>query len=266
MALLRLDHIPQTTKVNQQVFLIIPEPNQTAEKSLQDRKVIYLLHGLGDDASCWQRYSIVETLAWHYGFIAVMPSVDRSFYTDLPNGRAYFTYLTQELPQYLKQVFQLAPQRKDTCIAGLSMGGYGAIKAALLHPELYQAAASFSGLVSFENIEMLMSDPRFEEFKTIFGDTAHLKGGVHDPGSWVHSAAKSGQALPELYVSCGRQDYLYSFNQCFRASCAEANIPVHYYEEDNDHNWIFWDDQLRRFIRTLYDGTVFEGSKPPAYQ
>jgi len=72
-----------------------------------------------------------------------MPSVGRSFYADLPNGQNYFTYLLEELPQYLSDVFDLSPRREDTLIAGLSMGGYGAFKAAFLHPERFAAAGSF---------------------------------------------------------------------------------------------------------------------------
>ena len=112
------------------------------------RKVLYLLHGLSDDASAWQRYTSIETLAAAYGLVVVMPSVGRSFYIDQPNGQKYFTYLTEELPHYLADVFDLAPRREDTLIAGNSMGGYGAIKAAFCYPERYRAAASFSGVLS----------------------------------------------------------------------------------------------------------------------
>ena len=84
-----------------------------------------------------------------------MPSVGRSFYIDQPNGQHYFTYLTEELPRYLTDVFGLAPRREDTLIAGNSMGGYGAFKAALLHPERYSAAASFSGVLSLAIPERL---------------------------------------------------------------------------------------------------------------
>ena len=79
---------------------------------VRDRKVLYLLHGLSDDASAWQRYSSIETYAAHYGLVVVMPSVSRSFYIDQPNGQDYFTYLAEELPQYLSDVFNLTPTRR----------------------------------------------------------------------------------------------------------------------------------------------------------
>ena len=77
-------------------------------------------HGLGEDASAWQRYSSIETLAASYGLVVVMPSAGRSFYIDQPNGQRYFAYLTEELPKYLADVFALAPRREVNRSAGLS--------------------------------------------------------------------------------------------------------------------------------------------------
>ena len=148
MALVRIDHVPESVMVNSPLYLILPEPQKMAGGSVSHCKLLYLLHGLSDDGSAWQRYTAIETIAGPYGLVVVMPSVSRSFYTDQPNGLKYFSYLTDELPRYLRQVFGLAPRREDTLIAGNSMGGYGAFKSAFLHPELYSAAASFSGVLS----------------------------------------------------------------------------------------------------------------------
>ncbi len=145
MALLRIDHVPETVKVNLPLNVILPDPGKMGGVPVAKRKVLYLLHGLSDDASAWQRFTSIETLAAAYGLVVVMPSAGRSFYIDQPNGQKYFTYLTEELPHYLADVFGLAPRKEDTYIAGNSMGGYGAIKAALLRPELFSAAASLLG-------------------------------------------------------------------------------------------------------------------------
>ena len=92
MALIRLDHVPETVKVNQPLYVILPDPGRMADLPVRQRKVLYLLHGLSDDASAWQRYSTIETIASRYGLVVVMPSVARSFYTDQPNGQNYFSY------------------------------------------------------------------------------------------------------------------------------------------------------------------------------
>ncbi|MFH2128932.1 MAG: esterase family protein, partial [bacterium] len=92
MALIRMDHVPESVGVNLPLYIILPDPGKIGELPLPGRKVLYLLHGLSDDGSAWQRYTSIETLAAAYGLVVVMPSAGRSFYTDQPDGQKYFTY------------------------------------------------------------------------------------------------------------------------------------------------------------------------------
>jgi S-formylglutathione hydrolase FrmB len=248
MALFRIDHVPETVKVNLPLNIILPDPGKMAGVAVARRKVLYLLHGLSDDASAWQRYTAIESIAALYGLVVIMPSVGRSFYTDQPNGQNYFTYLTAELPRYLKEVFGLYPRREDTLIAGNSMGGYGAFKAAFLHPELYSAAASFSGVLSLAFITAYPNDPRRREFENLFGDLEKMTGSEHDPAVWLKRAANNPGKLPGLFISCGRQDDLFPLNNQFYAACQTLGIHVNYYEEDGFHDWFFWNSQIQRFL------------------
>ncbi len=251
MALIRLDHTPETIKVNTPLNIILPDPASAKQLPIRNRKVLYLLHGLSDDASAWQRYSSIENIANQYGLVVVMPSVGRSFYADLPNGQQYFTYLIEELPQYLKDVFNLDPKREDTLIAGLSMGGYGVLKAAMNFPERFFAAASFSGVVSMEILRVLKDDTRKQEFEYIFGDLEKIFDSEHDPMVWLRKAAQNIPALPHLYIACGRQDDLYPVNMLAHKVLTEMGIPHEYYEEDGKHDWDFWDKQIKRFLYTI---------------
>ncbi len=253
MALIRIDHVPETIKVNQPLYLIIPDSAKAHEQPIRKRKVLYLLHGLSDDASAWHRYSNIELLANHYGLVVVMPSIGRSFYTNQPNGQDYFTYLMEEIPQYLSDVFHLQPKPKDTFIAGISMGGYGAMKAALLYPQRFFAAASFSGVLSLKFLEMYPEDPRQKEFSFIFGDLSKLTGSQFDPSFWLKNAAKKKVALPKLFISCGRQDDLYLVNRLFLSECESLGIPLEYHEEDAGHSWDFWGKQIAHFLTSHLD-------------
>ncbi len=248
MALLRIDHVPETVKVNLPLNIILPDPGKIAGVAVARRKVLYLLHGLSDDGSAWQRYTAIESIATLYGLVVIMPSAGRSFYTDQPNGQNYFTYLTEELPRYLKEVFGLSPRREDTLIAGNSMGGYGAFKAAFLYPELYSAAASFSGLLSLAFITAYPNDPRRGEFEYLFGNLEKMTGSEHDPAVWLKRAAINPGKLPDLYIACGRQDDLYPLNTQFYAACQSLGIQVEYHEEDGFHDWFFWNAQIQRFL------------------
>lgn len=251
MALIRLDHTPVTVRLNLPLNIILPDPGQMKGIPVRERKVLYLLHGLSDDASAWQRFTSIETIAAAYGLVVVMPSVGRSFYTDQPNGQCYFSYLVDELPRYLADVFDLQPKRENTLIAGNSMGGYGAMKAAFLRPEQYFAAASLSGVLSMEFIRLHPDDQRLPEFAWLFGDLEKLKGSEHDPAVWLKRAAQDPAVLPRLYAVCGRQEDLYPLNLLFRAACQANGIPLEYHEEDGRHVWPFWDVQIRRFLAAV---------------
>jgi S-formylglutathione hydrolase FrmB len=214
--------------------------------------VLYLLHGLSDDGSAWQRYTAIETYAMEYGLVVVMPSFGRSFYMDLENGQAYFSYLVEELPRYLEDVFGIIPRRENTLIAGNSMGGYGALKAALLHPEKYLAAGIFSGVVSLAILALMPNDLRRAEFTHLFGDLNRLAGSEHDPAVWLQRAVRKPETLPYLYVAVGRQEDLYPVNQAFNAACQQLGLKIEYHVEDGKHDWYFWDSQIQRFLaRTL---------------
>lgn len=251
MALIRLDHVPQSVKVNLALNIILPEPGEMKDVPVRERKVLYLLHGLSDDASAWQRFSSIETHARHYGLVVVMPSVGRSFYLDQPNGQRYFTYLIEELPLYLDDVFGIKPSRDQTLIAGLSMGGYGAMKAALLHPERYFAAASFSGVLSLAIMDSRPDHPDRKEFEDLFGDLVHLNGSGHDPMVWLQRAASDPDRLPRLYASCGMEDEIYPLTLLFKNACNKMRIPLEYHEAHGKHDWYFWDAEIQRFFASV---------------
>ncbi len=251
MALLRLEYSPETVKVNLPLYLVLPEPGTLASAPLASRTVLYLLHGLGDDGSAWQRYTSIETLAAAYGLVVVMPSAGRSFYTDQPNGQRYFTYLADELPGYLAAVFGLDPPRANTLVAGNSMGGYGAFKLAFAQPGRFAAAASFSGALSLAILHALPDDPRRAEFAHLFGELERLAGTAHDPDVWFERAAADPAALPRLFMSVGRQEDLYPLNRLVHAKLQALGIPVDYFEADARHDWFFWDGQIRRFLAAV---------------
>ena len=252
MALIRIDHVPETAKVNLPLYVILPDPGKMGGLAVAKRKVLYLLHGLSDDASAWQRYTSIETVAAGYGLVVVMPSAGRSLYVDQPNGQMYFTYLVEELPRYLADVFGLEPRREDTFIAGNSMGGYGAVKAALLHPENYAAAASFSGVLSFGVFTLIPADdPRRAEFTLLLGDLEKLAGSEHDPMVWLERGAKDPSRLPRLFISTGRQEDIYPLSGMFHAACQKLGIQSDYFEEDGAHDWFLWDGQIRRFLAAV---------------
>ena len=106
--------------------------------------VLYLLHGCSDDQSIWMRRTSIERYAATCGIAVVMPFGARSFYNNTSDGSRWWDYISEELPAILPGFFNVSTKREDTFVAGLSMGGFGAFKLALNHPERYAAAARLS--------------------------------------------------------------------------------------------------------------------------
>jgi len=255
VALIQIDHDSDKVGVNLPLNLILPDDLTRGGKPLEERKVLYLLHGLSDDASAWQRYTNIEILARAHGLVVVMPTAGRSFYANMANGQAYFSYITEELPAWLAATFCISSARENTYIAGISMGGYGAFKAAFLRPDLYSAACSLSGVLAlnifFAPPDKIENPALMHEFDMIFGGLEGLSGSLHDPMTWLRNAAVSPAPLPRLYAACGLEDDLLQLNRLFVHTAAQLGVPLHYQEEPGGHEWIFWQKQIEKFIVAL---------------
>ena len=110
--------------------------------------VFYLLHGLSDDHTIWQRRTSIERYVAEYPLIVVMPDSGRGFYCDAQEGDAWETAIIRDLVGYVDKLFQTRTGREGRCIGGLSMGGYGALKLALKFPDMFCSAVSHSGAVA----------------------------------------------------------------------------------------------------------------------
>src|ERR671939_265941 len=150
MVHLRCDFFSEALSLSTSMTVLLPQQT-TTQIGLAGRAVsgpppvLYLLHGLSDDDTIWLRRTSIERYVAPLGLAVVMPQVHRSFYTDEAYGGRYWTFVSQELPELVGRFFRVSQRREDTFVAGLSMGGYGALKLALRRPERFAAAASLSG-------------------------------------------------------------------------------------------------------------------------
>jgi len=150
MALLRCDFFAETLGLSTSMTVSLPQATSAqigmaGAAGAEDPPTLYLLHGLSDDDTIWSRRTSVERYVAPLGLAVVMPQVHRSYYTDEVHGNRYWTFLSEELPAVVDRFFRLSRRREDTFVAGLSMGGYGALKWALRDPDRFAAAASLSG-------------------------------------------------------------------------------------------------------------------------
>ncbi len=204
--------------------------------------VLYLLHGLTDDHTAWSRYTSIARYAEAAGLAVVMPSAFHSFYADEVHGHPYWTYLSEELPEVVHSFFRVSDQPSDTFVAGLSMGGYGALKLALSHPERYAAAASLSGAL---DLRYLIGRPdRADLFRRAFD-------GKVTPTDDLFALLAAAPSVPPLYVGCGTEDGLLEANQRFLAAATAAGVDLTTDLRPGDHEWSLWDAMIHDVIAWL---------------
>ena len=240
---------------NVAVSVILPGPKMCDGGDIPKKyKTLYLLHGLSGDHTSWMRHSSIERYAADYDIAIVMPSVERSWYTNTAYGQRYLDFVADELPRVMRGYFSgMSDAREDNFIAGYSMGGYGAAKLALLYPERYAACASLSG--SFD-ITRKNRPYRLDEWRSIFGfdipDALALKGGEHDLFAIADGLMESKKELPRFFLWCGTEDTLVGAGRDFRDKLESIGAVVDYSESEGNHSFKYWDLHIQRALEFMF--------------
>ena len=252
MALVTCDFFSDVLEVGCSMTVVLPQPTE-AQIGVEgegvprtDFPVLYLLHGLSDDHTAWLRYTSVERYAAAAGLAVVMPAVNRSFYANERSGARYWDFISEELPTTVGRFFRVSQDPAQTYVAGLSMGGYGAMKLALTHPERFAAAASMSGALDLvELVSQEQRPERLELFERIFGTK------IPPAADLLALLAKADPStLPRLHVSTGTEDapVLVEGNRTFVAALEKAGADVASDFRPGEHVWQLWDDLLPEVI------------------
>ncbi len=207
--------------------------------------VMYLLHGLSDDHTIWLRRTSLERYVANLPLIVVMPNGERGFYCDAVEGFQYGTALGVELVDRIDRTFPTLATRGGRCLTGLSMGGYGALRLALAHPDRFASAVSHSGAVEFGHRLLTHHETAIPEWKRILGEYAH-GGGPND--LWEMTQNADRETLPALRIDCGTEDFLIEDNRRFHAHLNEINLPHEYAEYPGAHDWAYWDTHVQEAI------------------
>ena len=219
-----------------------------------DFPCLYLLHGLSDDHSIWMRRTSIERYVADLGIAVVMPCVHRSFYTNMVKGARYWDFISEELPSIVQSMFRVSKDRKDTFVAGLSMGGHGAFKLGLARGDLFAGAASLSGALDMVYRATKEEDGGFgEERSLVFGSMDELAGSDNDLPALAEKVAAEKREVPFLYQWCGLADFLYEDNVRFAERAKLAGLDVMFEEGPGAHEWECWDQQIVRYLDLLVD-------------
>lgn len=227
--------------------VILPKGYEAAKT--ERYPVIYLLHGLYGSYTNWTDKTNVTEYAAKYGFIIITPEGANGWYTDSvskPNDK-YESYIIKELIPEIDKKFRTKADRDDRIVAGLSMGGYGALKFGSKYPELFTLVGSFSGAFGTSDFTAKTAGDIGSTVDVVFGPVGSETRQANDVFA-VLEATADVKKLPFVYQSCGTEDFLFSSNRNLDALLIKHKVAHEYRERPGIHDWAFWDDQIREFL------------------
>src|SRR5450432_494999 len=254
MASIDCKFFSDTLGMSSSMRVLLPEPSirqigrgaSGANREGAKHPVLFLLHGLSDDETIWTRFTAIERYVATLGLAVVMPNVHRSFYTNMKHGYRYWDFVSDELLHKARSLFPLSSERRHNYVAGLSMGGYGALKLGLTKPETFSAAASLSGSCDLTGLR-----ERPDELALVCGDAESIPRAGGDLTDLARELAHSDGPKPKLYQCCGTEDFLLESNRRFRDAIAPLGYEHLYEEGPGLHDWGYWDAAIQRVLAWL---------------
>lgn len=221
-----------------------------AEVGNRVKGVFTLLHGFTNSGDDWMQMTAAPRYAADNGLALVAPDCGNSFYQNMAFGGAWADFVTDEMPALLGEMFRLPTARDQNFIAGLSMGGYGALYLGLRRPDRYAGCASFSGAV---DVAMMLADPDIpgvrQVFEPVFGPALRLPEESEVRNLAAKVAALPAGQQPRVLLTNGLQDeepyYIRLQNDAVDSTL--RTLPLAHYRRlqwDGVHEWNFWDRSL----------------------
>lgn len=222
--------------------------------------VLYLLHGYGGHYSDWCEKTHIVDYAKPYEEIIVMPEGENGWYVNnYTNPKMQWeNYIIEDLIPYVDAHYRTVASRDGRAIAGLSMGGYGAMFLGLKHHEMFSAVASLSGVVG--SADMKRWDKPLTKSKQTKNENPGVQRTILEDFGPVRNPARKDEdpfllirkltreSCPQLYLAIGWGDSLLGENREFVALLAQLKMPYRYAEVPGKHEWRVWDEQVQRVL------------------
>lgn len=260
MALIHMGFFSDTLGMCMQCDVILPEKKPMRQGG---HPVLWLLHGASDDQTIWQRRTSIERFVEPLGLAVVMPSAHLSSYANMVHGGRFYDYIAEELPEIMRGFFPLSDEREDNFIAGLSMGGNGALRIGLSKPENYAAIGCLSSGARHMNKNMAKSERWKKRMEMNFGegDLSHKGEESYD---YARGILEENRPIPRIYHACGSEDFLIENvhdTRDFFQSLKDNPFEYTYEERPGAHTWEFWDEHIRYFLNYIALSSVKDVQK-----
>lgn len=239
--LITIKHTPATLEFGKQLHVLLPDTKPPKDGF----KVMYVLHGYYGDFTDWLYLSNIVRFERPSDLVLVFPDGSNSYFVDHPNGLKFESYIVNDVIPLIEQTFHVCKSSESRFIAGLSMGGYGALYIGLKHAHMFSKVFSLSGVVYPKDIFNHLSESRVYKFETLFD--------VNQLSSYnlIPYALESVKHKTFISLSIGKDDFLFKDNQSFHQELKSLNIPHTYIVDEGSHNWDFWDEHMKRILKEL---------------
>lgn len=239
--------------------VVLPPFYHTPESRAIRYPVIYLLHGLGGGAGDWiSKRARLAAHAAHYRFIIITPEGSDGWYTDSATVATdkFETYIIEELIPDVERRYRALASRDARAVAGLSMGGYGALKFGVKYPQMFTFAASLSGAFGAPSWDA--NDPGLLAF--VKPSIARTYGAMDSPTRPANDLFKLFSDLPPerfptlpfIYFDCGTEDFLINYNRALSELLLKRKIPHEYRQLPGAHSWPYWDTQVQEVLKLAH--------------
>ena len=245
MARIDVNFFSQTLKRTVEFVVYLPADPLDHEVDFEPPyRSLYLLHGMMGNRHEWVEKSMLVHYINNKNIAVIMPSGENSMYIDnLDTLELYSHFLGKELVQFTRKILPLSNKKKDTYIAGFSMGGYGALLNGLLYNNTFSKIGSFSApIFDKERIESDIKNgkPFGISFKTLYQtNSKHF--------DLYELFSESDKGL-DIFITCGKEDFLYKNNIKFVNYLEEIDVVYEYKEYEGGHDWTVWDPSIRDFL------------------
>lgn len=270
MALLHVDFFSESLMRTVSFNAVLPTDKtlftQHAPKTEGPYKALYLLHGGMGNHTDWISGTRIQAWVQDRDLAVIMPAGENKFFVDNEDsGEMFGAFIGKELVDFTRRTFPLSHKRADTFIAGLSMGGYGAVVNGLKYHETFGAIGALSAAFMID--EILHSTGKLggdamrgkRYFESIFGDLDALVGSDKDYHALIQKLIKSKADIPGIYMACGTEDFILGESQGYHAFLSAQGVPHTYEEGPGGHEWPFWDTHIKQFIDWLPLGETAQG-------
>ncbi len=235
------------------------------DSSERNYPVLYLLHGYSDDETGWIQFGEANHIA-DKGIedgeftpcIVVMPDGKVSWYVNSFDKKdPWESMFVDEFIPFIENKYRIRTRKEFRAIAGLSMGGYGALTLSMRHTDLFSSCVAMSS-GTFTDEEILANDQYDQYFGNIYGPHSGDKVSDHwkayNPLHLIENVEPEKLKSIRFYIDCGDDDFLYKGNSALHVKMRDLGIPHEYRVRNGGHEWSYW--------RTgLHDGLIFISEK-----